>query len=129
VAILNAEGEFLSTGSIGEIVVRGPHVMPGYLNEPSADPFPRGWFRTGDQGYLDSDGYLFVTGRLKEIINRGGQKISPLEIDQALSAHPGVSEAVAFPIPHATLGEDLAVSIVLRDRASTTEEEIRAFAG
>ena len=128
VAILNAEGESLSTGSIGEIVVRGPHVMPGYLNEPSADAFTRGWFRTGDQGYLDPDGYLFVTGRLKEIINRGGQKISPLEIDQALSAHPGVSEAVAFPIPHATLGEDLAVSIVLRDRASTTEDDIRSFA-
>jgi len=130
IAVIDEAGNFLPRGEIGEIVVSGPHVMKGYLNDPSnnENTFASGWFRTGDQGHIDSDGYLFVTGRIKEIINRGGEKISPREVDEVLLEHPAVSEAVTFAVPHVTLGEDVAAAVVLRDSVSVSVGEIRAFA-
>jgi acyl-CoA synthetase (AMP-forming)/AMP-acid ligase II/acyl carrier protein len=130
VAIMDLGGTLLPRGAMGEIVVRGATVTQGYDNDPTANrsAFTQGWFRTGDQGYLDTDGYLFITGRLKEIINRGGEKISPHEIEEVLMEHPAVAESVAFAMPHPRLGEDLAVAIVLRENASATVMEVREFA-
>ena len=119
VAIVDEEGRFLAVGKRGEIVLRGANVTAGYERN--------GWFRTGDLGYFDSGGYLFLTGRLKEIINRGGEKISPREIDEALLEHPGVLQAVAFATPHVSLGEDIAAAVVVRDPIETTEASIRAY--
>ncbi len=122
-------GTFLPRGSAGEIVIRGPSVMGCYLGgEDAADgSFVRGWFRTGDQGYLDEEGYLFLTGRIKEIINRGGEKISPLEVDGVLLRHPEVEKAVTFPIPHPSLGEEIAAAVVLRPGRAVTEQELQEF--
>jgi acyl-CoA synthetase (AMP-forming)/AMP-acid ligase II len=130
VAIMDQAGKLLPPGETGEIVIRGENVTRGYLNNPSANEsaFVDGWFRTGDQGCLDPDGYLFITGRIKEIINRGGEKIAPREIDEVLMEHPAIAQAVAFAVPHATLGEDVAVAVVLHKDASVTEKEIRGFA-
>ena len=112
-------GTVLPAGETGEIVVRGTSVMQGYDNDPRANrsAFTHGWFRTGDQGYLDADGYLFITGRLKEIINRGGEKIAPQEVDDVLMDHPAVAQAVTFAVPHARLGEDIAAAVVLHPNA------------
>lgn len=128
-AVVDPAGMPLPAGREGEVVVRGPNVMSGYEGDEAAnkDAFVDGWFRTGDQGYLDADGYLFLTGRLKEMINRGGQKIAPREVDEALLAHPAVAEAVTFAAPHPTLGEDVAAAVVLRGGASITEQELRTF--
>jgi amino acid adenylation domain-containing protein len=130
VAIMDAGGTLLPRGATGEIVVRGPTVMRYYDDDPSADrdAFTAGWFRTGDQGCLDADGYLFVTGRLKEIINRGGEKIAPWEVEDVLMAHPAVAQAVAFAVPHVRLGEDIAAAVVLRQSATATADELRTFA-
>ncbi|HEY5314609.1 MAG TPA: non-ribosomal peptide synthetase, partial [Pirellulales bacterium] len=100
-----------------------------YANNPAANAtaFCGGWFRTGDQGYLDGEGYLFITGRLKELINRGGEKIAPREIDEVLLAHPGVRQAVAFAVPHPSLGEDIAAAVVLKAGATSSETELREF--
>ena len=124
------QGTLLPAGETGEIVVRGPTVMQGYDNDPTANSsaFTHGWFRTGDQGYLDADGYLFITGRIKEIINRGGEKIAPQEVDDVLMAHPAVAQAVAFAVPHARLGEDIAAAVVLHPNAVATASDIRQFA-
>ena len=130
VAIMDDGGKMLSGGEIGEIVIRGEDVTEGYENnaQANAEAFTEGWFRTGDQGRLDAEGYLTVTGRLKEIINRGGEKISPREVDEVLMDHPAVAQAVAFAMPHEKLGEEVAAAIVLRDGASATERDIREFA-
>ncbi|HET9802795.1 MAG TPA: AMP-binding protein, partial [Candidatus Acidoferrum sp.] len=130
VAILDAAGHSLSCGEIGEIIVSGPQVTRGYLDDPddNRNTFVNGWFRTGDLGNLDDEGYLFVTGRIKEVINRGGEKISPREIDEVLLEHAAVREAATFPVGHPTLGEDVAAAVVLRDDALVTPEEIREFA-
>ena len=96
--------------------------------EANAKAFTDGWFRTGDQGYLDEDGYLFLTGRLKEIINRGGEKVSPLEIDGVLLRHPAIAQAVTFALPHDKLGEEVAAAVVLEDGADVSERDVRAFA-
>lgn len=103
--------------------------MAGYENNPDANKtaFTNGWFRTGDLGYFDESGYLFVTGRLKEIINRGGEKISPREIDEVLLDHPEVMQAVAFSVPHPTLGEDLAAAVVTKEHSDTNAQTIRRF--
>src|SRR5262249_29375893 len=108
------------------VVIRGPNVIDGYENNPEANAsaFVDGWFRTGDQGEIDADGYLALTGRLKELINRGGEKISPLEIDDVLLRHPAVAEALAFAAPHKTLGEEVHAAVVLSSPAS--ESELRA---
>jgi len=127
VAIIDEAGNLLEHDNIGEIVIRGANVMQGYENNPEANKsaFIDGWFRTGDQGYLDLDGYLFITGRLKEIINRGGEKISPREVDEALMDHPAVAQAVTFAVPHPRLGEDVAAAVVLREDAAVDERELR----
>jgi oxalate---CoA ligase len=129
IGIVNEEGEHLATGQTGEIVVRGPAVMAGYANNPTAnrESFINGWLRTGDEGRLDADGYLYVTGRIKEIINRGGQKISPREIDEVIGAHPAVAQAVAFPVPDSRLGEDIAAAVVLKAGISITRHGLRSF--
>jgi len=129
VAIMNEAGRLLDCGMTGEVVIRGPNVMAGYESNPkaNAEAFVNGWFRTGDQGVIDSDGYLALTGRLKEIINRGGEKISPREVDEALMDHPAVLHVVAFAVPHDKLGEDIAAAVVLRDGKTATETELRAF--
>ena len=130
VSIMDENSEHLPQGSIGEVVIRGPNVTRGYLNNPEANAgaFTEGWFRTGDQGTIDADGYLRLTGRLKEIINRGGEKISPREIDEVLMDHPAVVQAVAFALPHDKLGEEVAVALVLGENATVTERDIRQFA-
>ena len=129
IAIMDQEGILLPAGKTGEIVIRGPNVTAGYENNPAANAtaFSQGWFRTGDQGSLDREGYLFITGRLKEIINRGGEKIAPREIDEVLLGHPDVRQAVAFAVPHATLGEDIAAAVVLADGQMITESDLRGF--
>jgi acyl-CoA synthetase (AMP-forming)/AMP-acid ligase II len=110
-------------------VIRGPNVTSGYVANPAANAgaFTAGWFRTGDQGVLDGDGYLTITGRLKELINRGGEKISPREVDDLLMTHPAVAQAVTFALPHDKLGEEVAAAIVLREGRSATERELRDF--
>ncbi|MBP0615209.1 acyl--CoA ligase [Jiella mangrovi] len=130
VAILSADGRPLPAGEIGEVSIRGPNVTAGYENNEAAnaEAFAHGWFHTGDQGRLDEDGFLFLTGRLKEIINRGGEKISPREVDEVLMDHPAVQQVVCFAMPHEKLGEDVAAAVVLRDGATATEREIRDFA-
>ncbi len=131
VAIMAEEGsELMPIDQRGEIVIRGANVMCGYANNPSANEqaFTQGWFRTGDQGYLDSDGYLCITGRLKEIINRGGEKISPREIDEVLLDHPAIAQAITFAMPDAKFNEEVAAAVVLRENRSATEIEIRLFA-
>jgi acyl-CoA synthetase (AMP-forming)/AMP-acid ligase II/thioesterase domain-containing protein len=129
IGIVGEEGELLATGQTGEIVVRGPAVMAGYANNPLAnrESFINGWFRTGDQGRLDADGYLYITGRIKEIINRGGQKISPREIDELIGAHPAIAQAVAFPVPDSRLGEDIAAVVVVKAGDSITRHGLRSF--
>jgi acyl-CoA synthetase (AMP-forming)/AMP-acid ligase II/acyl carrier protein len=130
VAVMDEAGHVLPPGAAGEIVIRGANVIQHYENNPTANlsSFTGSWFRTGDQGILDPDGYLFITGRLKELINRGGEKISPREVEEVLMEHPAVAQVVTFPVPHTHLGEDVAAAVVLGAGGSTTEPEIRAFA-
>jgi acyl-CoA synthetase (AMP-forming)/AMP-acid ligase II len=129
VAIMNEKGRLIDRGEIGEVVIRGENVTAGYESNPKAngEAFVDGWFRTGDQGVIDADGYLTLTGRLKEIINRGGEKISPREVDEALMDHPAVLQAVAFAVPHPMLGEDVGAAVVLREGLMATEQELGAF--
>lgn len=126
-AIVGANGAWLPPGEDGEIVLRGPSVMAGYWHNPEANAqaFHQGWFRTGDLGRLDEDGFLYVTGRLKEMINRGGEKVLPLEVEEALAAHPAVVDAAVFGVPHPTLGEDVAAAVVLRSEVSP--QQLRRF--
>ncbi len=130
VAIMGEDGALLSHGNVGEIVIRGDNVTPGYQNNPkaNAENWTGGWFRTGDQGEMDADGYLTIRGRLKEIINRGGEKVSPSEVDGVLIEHPAIAQVVTFAIPHRMLGEDVAAAVVLAEGHSATESEIRDFA-
>jgi acyl-CoA synthetase (AMP-forming)/AMP-acid ligase II len=129
VAILDEEWKALPRGQVGEVSIRGPNVTPGYEASPEANAksFRDGWFRTGDQGVLDEEGYLRLTGRLKELINRGGEKFSPLEVDDVLSSHPAVAQALTFAMPHDKLGEEVAAAVVLREGATATERELRDF--
>ena len=129
VAVMDAAGALLRPGDVGEVVIRGDNVTGGYDHNPTAnaEAFTEGWFRTGDQGRLDGDGYLTITGRLKEIINRGGEKISPREVDEVLLDHDAVIEAVTFAVPHDKLGEDVAAAAVLRDGAHASGRDLRAF--
>ena len=130
VSVMDEAGTLLDAGEVGEVVIRGPNVTPGYENNPTAnaEAFTHGWFRTGDQGVMDSDRYLTLTGRLKEIINRGGEKISPKEVDEVLMDHPAVRQVVTFAVPHAKLGEEVAAAVVLREGVEAAPAEIRAFA-
>ncbi len=123
IAIMDAGGALLPTGTTGEVVIRGESVTGGYHNNPAANAaaFTDGWFRTGDQGVLDADGYLTLTGRLKEMILRGGENIAPREIDEVLLTHPAVVEAIAFGVPDEKYGEEVAAAVVLRDTATPEE--------
>ena len=129
IAIMNEGGAILPAGETGEVVIRGPNVFSGYENNPSANEsaFANGWFRTGDQGLFDDDGHLMITGRLKEIINRGGEKIAPREVDDMIQSHPAVAQVVTFAVPHDKLGEDVAAIVVLREGHSVSERELRDF--
>ena len=129
VAIMSPGGKIMKAGKEGEVVTRGPNVTKGYENNQAANEtaFAHGWFHTGDQGVMDEDGYLKITGRLKEIINRGGEKIAPAEVDEALLEHVAVFQALAFAIPHDKLGEDVAAVVVLKEGAAATERELQDF--
>jgi acyl-CoA synthetase (AMP-forming)/AMP-acid ligase II len=129
IGIMDESGNLLPMGQRGEVVIQGPNVVSGYENNPEANTksFTNGWFRTGDQGVLDADGYLTLTGRIKELINRGGEKIGPREIDEVLLSHPAVAEAVAFGVPHPAWGEEVAAAIVLKEGDQTTDAAILAF--
>ena len=130
VSVMDEAGALLPAGDVGEIVIRGPNVSDGYENNPAAnaEAFTHGWFRTGDQGVMDDEGYLTITGRLKEIINRGGEKISPREIDEAILDHPAVRQIVAFAMPHPKLGEEIAAAVVFRTGMEATPRDLQAFA-
>jgi acyl-CoA synthetase (AMP-forming)/AMP-acid ligase II len=129
VAIMDASGVLVPAGTTGEIVIRGVNVTGGYENNPSAnrDAFTNGWFRTGDQGVMTADGYVSITGRLKEIINRGGEKISPREVDEVLMDHPAVAQVVTFAFPHDKLGEEVAAAVVLREGQSVDGKQLQKF--
>jgi acyl-CoA synthetase (AMP-forming)/AMP-acid ligase II len=133
VAIMAEDGTLLPRGTglenTGEIVIRGPNVTAGYENNPkaNAEGFLNGWFRTGDQGVMDEDGYVSITGRLKEIINRGGEKVSPREVDEILMDHPAVAQVVCFGMPHPKLGEEVAAVVVLREGQQATERELQTY--
>jgi acyl-CoA synthetase (AMP-forming)/AMP-acid ligase II/thioesterase domain-containing protein/acyl carrier protein len=130
VTIMDGSGAFARGGAVGEIVVRGSNVMRGYEGDPeeNAKTFVNGWLRTGDLGHIDGEGYIFIDGRVKEIINRGGEKVTPNEVDSTLEGHPAVKEAATFAMSHASLGEDVAAAVVLRRAGAATEEELRRFA-
>ena len=130
IAIMDNAGALLPAGAVGEVVIRGDNVTGGYENNPAAnaEAFVDGWFRTGDQGVLDADGYLTLTGRLKEIINRGGEKVSPREVDEVLMDHPAVAQVVTFGIPHDKLGEEVGAAVVLREGQELSEQALRQFA-
>ena len=130
VAIMDEGGALLPGGQTGQVVVRGASVTAGYDGNPKATEaaFAGDWFKTEDLGYFDDDGYLFLAGRIREIINRGGEKVAPQEVDEVLLDHPAVAEAVTFAAPHATLGEDVAAAVVLRPDAAATPKDIRQFA-
>ena len=129
VAIMSEDGALLARGETGEIVIRGPNVTAGYESNPkaNAEAFHNGWFRTGDQGVMDAEGYVSITGRLKEIINRGGEKISPREVDEILMDHPAVAQVVCFGMPHPKLGEEVAAVVVLREGQQASERELQEF--
>jgi amino acid adenylation domain-containing protein len=128
VAILDEAGNVLPADATGEVGVRGARMRQGYHNATAnRNTRTPDWFRTGDQGYMDAEGYLFITGRLQEVINRGGEKIAPQEVDDVLIDHPAVAQAVTFAMPHARLGEAVAAAVVLHPQAVATDSELRQF--
>lgn len=129
VAVLNEENKEVGAGVVGEVCIRGENVTFGYQNNPPANKlaFAGGWFHTGDQGMLDTDGYLTLTGRLKELVNRGGEKISPLEVDAALLAHEAVKEAVSFAVPDEKYGEEVNAAVIFKEGMTLGVEELEKF--
>jgi acyl-CoA synthetase (AMP-forming)/AMP-acid ligase II/thioesterase domain-containing protein len=134
VAIKDDRGGLLDAGAVGEIIVRGPGVSPGYLDDPDPDPGTTAredgqdrWLPTGDIGIIDKDGFLTIAGRIKDIINRGGEKIAPYEIEKALLLHPAVGEAVAFGVPHPRLGENVSAAVILKPETEVTSSELQSF--
>jgi acyl-CoA synthetase (AMP-forming)/AMP-acid ligase II len=123
ISVIDAEGNHLGRGQTGEVVIRGTSVFSGYENNPqaNADSFVKGWFRTGDQGVLDGDNYLHLTGRIKDLIIRGGENVAPREVDEALLKHSAVAEAVSFAMPHPVLGEEVAAAVVLHEHGGASE--------
>jgi len=126
ISIMDAQGKHLPKGQRGEVVIQGPSIFDGYENNPEANAasFVRAWFRTGDQGYLDADNYLHLTGRIKDLIIRGGENVAPREVDEVLLAHPAVAEAVTFGMPHPTLGEEVASAVVLHEHGGAHESDL-----
>jgi acyl-CoA synthetase (AMP-forming)/AMP-acid ligase II len=129
IAVLDGGGSLLPTGEVGEVAIRGENVFAGYEANPDANAtaFTNGWFRTGDQGSLDEDGYLTIRGRIKEIINRGGEKISPIEVDDALLRHEAVDQAVTFGMDDPRLGEEVAAAVVLAGERRPDERALQDF--
>jgi acyl-CoA synthetase (AMP-forming)/AMP-acid ligase II len=130
VKILDDEGNEVTQGKEGEICVRGVNVTKGYMNNAEANKSSfttDGFFRTGDQGKKDADGYVIITGRIKELINKGGEKISPIELDNVLTQHPAVSEAVSFAIDDEMYGQDIGVAIVLKQSQKLRASELKAW--
>jgi acyl-CoA synthetase (AMP-forming)/AMP-acid ligase II len=128
VAIMDGEGQIAGTGVEGEVVVRGPQVISGYAGRGTDENFTDGWFRTGDIGTIDSDGFIYLRGRIKDIVIRGGENISCGEVESALSTHPDVIEAVALGAPHATLGEELVAIAHVRMGSAISAEDLRRYA-
>ena len=130
IVILDDDDRLLAPGQQGEIALRGPTITRGYENDAAATAaaFRNGWFRTGDLGYIDADGFVFIVGRSKEVIKRGGLQVAPAEVEDVLLRHPDVIDAVAFSVPHERLGEDVAVAIVARPDAQVSPQQIRSFA-
>jgi acyl-CoA synthetase (AMP-forming)/AMP-acid ligase II len=126
ISIIDSEGNHLASNQRGEIVIQGANVFRGYENNPEANAhaFVDGWFRTGDQGFLDSDCYLHLTGRIKDIIIRGGENIAPQEVDEILLRHPAVAAAVTFGCLHPALGEEVCAAVVLHERSGTSESAL-----
>jgi acyl-CoA synthetase (AMP-forming)/AMP-acid ligase II len=130
IRIVDARGDAVGPGEDGEIWVCNPKSFAGYLDDPELTATvltPDGWFRTGDLGYLDEDGFLFLTGRVNELINRGGEKIAPREVDEVLAAHSAVRAAATFAVPDARLGEDIAAAVVLERVGAATPRELREW--
>jgi acyl-CoA synthetase (AMP-forming)/AMP-acid ligase II len=130
IKILDQDGNEVEQGAEAEICIKGENVTKGYLNNPEANKSSftkEGFFRTGDQGKMDEDGYVFITGRIKELINKGGEKISPIELDNVLARHPAVSEAVSFAIPDEMYGQDIGVAIVLKSGQELRADELRTW--
>ena len=130
IAVLDGNCWRIPSDQPGEIVVRGAAVFGGYEDdlEANREAFHDGWFRTGDLGYVDRDGYLFIVGRAKELINRGGTKVSPTAVDAVFLGHPAVRDVGTFPVPHPTLGQDVVTAVVLHECAQLTPQELRDFA-
>jgi hypothetical protein len=130
VAVLGDDGELLAPGEIGEIAVSGPTVTPGYFDDPAlnAGAFDRGWFRTGDVGWLDAEGWLFLTGRKKELIYRGGDKVSPVDIERVLLGCPGVADVAVFPMAHPSLGQEIGAAVVPAAGAILRVPDLERFA-
>jgi acyl-CoA synthetase (AMP-forming)/AMP-acid ligase II len=126
IAIMDPEGNHLGTDQRGEVAIQGANVFRGYENNPEANTraFVKGWFRTGDEGFLDEDCYLHLTGRMKDIIIRGGENIAPHEVDEVLLRHPAVAAAVTFGCAHPILGEEVAAAVVLSEGQSATESQL-----
>lgn len=130
VRILDQEGKEVAQGKEGEISIRGENVTKGYLNNDKANKeafTADGFFRTGDQGKMDEERYVIITGRIKELINKGGEKISPIELDNTVAQHPKVSEAVSFAIPDEMYGQDVGVAVVLKDGQKMTPDELKKW--
>lgn len=130
VKILDQSGKEVALGTEAEICIRGENVTKGYLNNPEANKSSfteEGFFRTGDQGKKDKDGYVIITGRIKELINKGGEKISPIELDNVLAQNPSVSEAVSFAIADEMYGQDIGVAVVLKDGKEMSADELRKW--
>jgi acyl-CoA synthetase (AMP-forming)/AMP-acid ligase II len=125
--IADTEGQPLPPGNMGEVQIRGTSVMAGYEAAPAEKTFQDGWFLTGDMGYLDADGFLFITGRIKDIINRGGEKIAPAELDRVLAEHSAIQEAAAFAVAHSSLGEEVGVATVCAPDVMLSEADVIAF--
>jgi len=128
IRILDLKGSEVPQGSEGEICIKGENVTKGYLNNDKANIesfHENGFFRTGDQGKKDEDGYVFITGRIKELINKGGEKISPIELDNVLARHPAISEAVSFAVPDEMYGQEVGVAVVLKNGEKLSAKELK----
>jgi oxalate---CoA ligase len=130
IQVAGPDGRPAPTARTGEVWIRGASVTSGYLNDAEANAkcFSGGWFRTGDLAYKDADGYLFLTGRIKEIVNRGGEKISPAAVDAVLQANPKIEDALSFGVPDQHYGEEINAAVVLRPGQSATEAELKQYA-